>query len=91
MNVGTPTIDSGLYSSRRMPPVTVADQQHFAWLARSFGRTDYLPLSPADLSALTETGEYVEKYDVTLPNTNDYSGCMTCHPTYEPPPEVPEY
>ena len=28
-----------------------ADQQHFAWLARSFGRTDYLPLAPADLEA----------------------------------------
>ena len=48
-----------------MAPVTTADQQHFAWLARSFGRTDYLPLSPADLSALTETGEYVEKYPGT--------------------------
>jgi hypothetical protein len=37
------------------------------------------------------TGEYFEKYDVTLPNTSDNSGCIMCHPTYEAPPEVPEY
>lgn len=42
-----------------------ADQQHFAWLARSFGRTDYLPLTPADLEALAGAGEYVEKYPGT--------------------------
>jgi len=43
----------------------MTDQQHFAWLARGFGRTDYLPLSPADLAALSHTGEYVEKYPGT--------------------------
>ncbi len=42
-----------------------ADQQHFAWLARTFGRTDYLPLSPADLEALAQAGEVVEKYPGT--------------------------
>jgi CRP-like cAMP-binding protein len=42
-----------------------ADQQHFAWLARSFGRTDYLPLSPTDLEAIEGAGEYVEKYPGT--------------------------
>ncbi len=42
-----------------------ADQQHFAWLARSFGRTDYLPLTPADLDALAGAGEYIEKYPGT--------------------------
>jgi CRP-like cAMP-binding protein len=42
-----------------------ADQQHFAWLARSFGRTDYLPLAPADLDALAGAGEYVDKYPGT--------------------------
>lgn len=36
------------------------------------------------------TGEYVEKYDVTLPNTSDDSGCTLCHPTYEGPTEPPE-
>lgn len=30
------------------------EEQHLAWLARSFGRTDYLPLTPADLEALSE-------------------------------------
>jgi CRP-like cAMP-binding protein len=45
--------------------VTIADQQHFAWLARSFGRTDYLPLTGADLAALANTGEFVEKYPGT--------------------------
>lgn len=45
--------------------MTIADQQHFAWLARSFGRTDYLPLSPDDLDALSHTGEFVEKYPGT--------------------------
>ena len=43
----------------------VAEHQHFAWLARSFGRTDYLPLAPADLSALSKAGEYVDKYPGT--------------------------
>lgn len=42
-----------------------AEQQHHAWLARSFGRTDYLPLSEADLDALASAGEYVDKYPGT--------------------------
>ena len=41
------------------------DTQHHAWLARSFGRTDYLPLSEVDLDALAAAGEYVEKYPGT--------------------------
>ena len=44
--------------------VTV-EQQHNAWLARSFGRTDYLPLSDADLAALAAAGDYVDKYPGT--------------------------
>lgn len=43
----------------------IADQQHFAWLARCFGRTDYLPLSPADLDVLAHTGQVVDKYPGT--------------------------
>lgn len=39
--------------------------EHFAWLARSFGRTDYLPLTTDDLEALAGTGEYIEKYPGT--------------------------
>jgi CRP-like cAMP-binding protein len=65
MNVGTPTIEAALTSTRRRSSVTAADQQHFAWLARTFGRTDYLPLTPADLEALSTTGKYVEKYPGT--------------------------
>ena len=42
-----------------------AEHQHFAWLARSFGRTDYLPLSAEDLAALSQAGEYVDKYPGT--------------------------
>lgn len=42
-----------------------AEHQHFAWLARSFGRTDYLPLTPTDLEALAAAGEYVDKYPGT--------------------------
>ncbi len=42
-----------------------AEQQHFAWLARSFGRTDYLPLTADDLDALADAGSYVQKYPGT--------------------------
>ena len=42
-----------------------AEYQHFAWLARSFGRTDYLPLAPGDLEALAGAGSYVDKYPGT--------------------------
>jgi len=39
--------------------------QHFAWLASTFGRTEYLPLRPSDLEALAQTGEVIEKYPGT--------------------------
>lgn len=42
-----------------------AEQQHFAWLARSFGRTDYLPLTERDLAAIASSGEFVSKYPGT--------------------------
>ena len=41
------------------------DQQHLAWLARSFGRPDYLPLSPRDLHLLEAAAEIVQKYPGT--------------------------
>ena len=41
------------------------DTQHFAWLASTFGRTEYLPLRPSDLEALSQTGEVIEKYPGT--------------------------
>lgn len=45
--------------------MTTAEHQHFAWLARSFGRTDYLPLTERDLAALASAGEYVDRYPGT--------------------------
>lgn len=42
--------------------MTRADDQHIAWLARSFGRPDYLPLSPADLEALMTSAEMLTRY-----------------------------
>ena len=46
-------------------PGDPSDAQHYAWLARSFGRTDYLMLSPEDLDAIAGAGEYVTKYPGT--------------------------
>jgi CRP-like cAMP-binding protein len=43
----------------------LADQQHLAWIARSFGRPDYLPLAPDDVEMLTHVGEPVAKYPGT--------------------------
>jgi CRP/FNR family transcriptional regulator, cAMP and macrophage regulator len=54
--VGSPTV------GRR---VDLADQQHLAWIARSFGRPDYLPLGPDDVTMLTEVGEPLSKYPGT--------------------------
>ncbi|MEN8233500.1 MAG: Crp/Fnr family transcriptional regulator [Actinomycetota bacterium] len=45
--------------------MTTAEEQHLAWLARSFGRTDYLPLTRDDLEALSGAGSRVEKYPGT--------------------------
>jgi CRP-like cAMP-binding protein len=42
-------------------PPTRLEIQHYAWLARTFGRTDYLLLSPEDLAALGDAGAYVRK------------------------------
>jgi len=41
------------------------DIQHYAWLARSFGRTDDLLLSPDDLLAIATIGEETTKYPGT--------------------------
>ena len=51
----------------RLPSVMTrdADTQAFAWLARSFGRTDYLLLSPSDLEAIAAIAEPVSKYPGT--------------------------
>ena len=44
---------------------SLPEMQHYARHARSFGRTDYLLLSPADLAAIAEAGTYVSKYPGT--------------------------
>jgi len=47
---------------RGAPPLDRVDQQHLAWLARSFGRPDYLPLGPEDVAMLAAVGQPVSKY-----------------------------
>ncbi|MDX1468339.1 MAG: Crp/Fnr family transcriptional regulator [Acidimicrobiia bacterium] len=42
-----------------------SEQQHLDWLARSFGRPDYAPLSAADLDLIRDVGEMVSKYPGT--------------------------
>lgn len=45
--------------------MTAADEQHIAWLARSFGRPDYLPLGPEDLEVLKTAAEVITRYPGT--------------------------
>lgn len=42
--------------------MTIAQDQHLAWLARSFGRADYLPLTPGDVETLRSVAEPVTRY-----------------------------
>ncbi len=44
---------------------TRADDQHLDWLARSFGRPEYVPLTTADLEKLIRSAELVLKYPGT--------------------------
>lgn len=41
------------------------EDQHAAWLARTFGRTDYLPLTREDATALSQAGTIIDKYKGT--------------------------
>jgi len=45
--------------------MATAIDQHAAWLARSLGRTDYLPMRPEDAVALSEAGISVNKHKGT--------------------------
>lgn len=50
------------------PPTSgpvIAQEQHLAWLAKSFGRPDFLPLSDDDLQMLTDSGEVIKRYPGT--------------------------
>ncbi len=40
----------------------LAADQHLAWLARSFGRPDYLPLTASDLELLAGSAELVKRF-----------------------------
>lgn len=40
----------------------VAADQHLAWLARSFGRPDYLPLTRSDLEVLAGCAELIKRF-----------------------------
>lgn len=42
--------------------MTSAQDQHLAWLARSFGRPDYLPLTKEDAKTLLEVAEPISRY-----------------------------
>ncbi len=42
-----------------------ADDQHLDWLARSFGRPEYVPLATSDLEVLIRSAELVSKYPGT--------------------------
>lgn len=44
--------------------VTV-NEQHAAWLARTFGRTEYLPITRQDAAALAAAGDMIDKYQGT--------------------------
>jgi CRP/FNR family transcriptional regulator len=56
-NVGGPSVEGDV---RRQ-----AEQQHLDWLARSFGRPDYAPLTPDDVELIRDVGEVVSKYPGT--------------------------
>jgi CRP-like cAMP-binding protein len=45
--------------------MVAALDQHAAWLAKSIGRTDYLPMQPDDAVALAQAGVPVDKYKGT--------------------------
>ncbi|MGA7097052.1 MAG: Crp/Fnr family transcriptional regulator [Acidimicrobiia bacterium] len=59
MGTSTAEVDPGFALS------DAADQQHLAWVARSFGRADYAPLSTTDLEVLVSSADVVSKYPGT--------------------------
>lgn len=52
------TVLLGSGDSSRM---SIAQDQHMAWLARSFGRPDYLPLTPGDVETLKSVAEPISR------------------------------
>lgn len=45
--------------------MATAIDQHAAWLAKSLGRTDYLPMRPEDAVALSDAGTPIDKHKGT--------------------------
>lgn len=54
--------DTSIGAPRR---VELVEQQHLAWIARSFGRADYMPLTQEDVELLSKVGEPISKYPGT--------------------------
>ena len=50
---------------RRCQGMVTQIDQHAAWLARSLGRTDYLPMRPDDAVALASAGTVIDKHKGT--------------------------
>jgi CRP-like cAMP-binding protein len=51
-----------LFGSDDLSRMSTAQNQHLAWMARSFGRPDYLPLGPDDVAALQNVAEPISRY-----------------------------
>lgn|GEM_PF-618974 len=51
-----------LLGSEDVSRVNTAQDQHLAWLARSFGRPDYLPLTQDDVGVLRSVAEPISRY-----------------------------
>ena len=63
LNVGLTTNKwEGSFVCVRCGDMTATLDQHAAWLAKSLGRTDYLPMRPDDARALSEAGTTVDKH-----------------------------
>lgn len=53
---------SVLLSDHGAKKMNTAQDQHLAWLARSFGRPDYLPLTSEDVGALRSVAEPISRF-----------------------------
>lgn len=63
-NTSRPSVDSAtlLLGSGDSTTMNIAQDQHLAWLARSFGRPDYLPLTRDDIETLKNVAEPISRF-----------------------------